>query len=252
MFGSIFYALLLAFTGILSAIFAMAGLGAANTLIPIYTSLGIAFSVAAASGLLLNVFSLSTATINNWRNKHINWKVGTTFMVPAVIMAPIGALIGTHSPRRILLIIFSIFLVYTLYNFIKTRKGSSGKLLSGTKGTTIGVVIGGFAGFIGGLLGVGGGMIVLPVMTFLEQDYKTVSGTTGYVALFSSASGFLSYLTILHEVNYVIWEIVLAGGILGGLTGSYFINRFTSHTIKMIIILIVAAVTVKLVYSLIV
>lgn len=248
---SLFLLAMLALTWILSSIFAMAGVGSANTLVPIYYSFGIPFSIAAAAGLLLNVFSLSSATVNNARHRHINWRVGTLFMIPAVIAAPFGAMIGVSTPRSILLIIFSIFLSYTLFNLVRARRSVQKRLLTGTGGVILAISIGGIAGFTGGLLGVGGGMIILPVMTFLESDYKTVSGTAGYVALFSSASGFISYLTILRGVDYTLWLVILIGGIAGGLIGSHAINRYNSQTIRYIIIAVVAAVTAKLLYSII-
>lgn len=247
----IFNTMILAMTWLLSSVFATAGVGAANTLIPVYYSLGIPFSVSAAAGLLLNVFSLSSATVNNGLHHHINWTLGTTFLVPAVIMAPIGALVGINTPRKILLITFVIFLSYTLYNLVRTKKRNSRSVLIGKKGTLLGVTIGGVAGFLGGLLGVGGGMVILPVLTFMEHDYKKISGTAGFIALFSSASGFLAYLTILRGVDYALWAIILIGGILGGLTGSYLLNKVKSITIKYVIIAIVAGVTAKLIYSIV-
>ncbi len=152
-------------TWAISALFAIAGVGAANTLIPIYYSLGIPFPVAAASGLLLNVFSLSTATIYNANKKRILWRLGTIFLIPAIVMAPIGAYIGIHTPRKILLCAFAAFLAYTLYNLAKGRvKERVGRFYMGLKGYALGVFTGAIVGFLGGLLGVGGGMIILPVL----------------------------------------------------------------------------------------
>lgn len=249
---TIFSLLIFFLTWAISAIFAMAGVGAANTLVPVYYSLGISFSVAAAAGLLLNVFSLSSATFNNGRHSHIDWRLGTTFMIPAVIMAPIGAIIGINTPRRILLVVFALFLLYTIYNLLKGKRSTSTKLLSQRNGLLIGLSIGGLAGFMGGLLGVGGGMIILPVLTFLESDFKTVAGTAAYIALFSSASGFLSYLKILGAVNINLWLIILIGGALGGITGSYLMNRFNAQKIRYVIIAVVTIVALRLIYSILV
>ena len=249
--GAFFYVIILILTWFLSSLFSMAGVGAANTLIPVYYSLGIPFSIAAASGLLLNVFSLTSATVNNGGHHHINWKLGTNFLIPAVIMAPIGAIVGVHTPGKTLSVIFVAFLLFTLYNLARTKRRRSEAVLQGWTGTAIAILIGCTAGFVGGLLGVGGGLIILPALTFLEDDYKMVSGTAGYVALFISASGFLSYVTILGGVSYVLWGTVLIGGILGGSTGSYLVNRFESRNIRYVIMTIVAIVTVKLIYSII-
>ncbi|PYB67965.1 sulfite exporter TauE/SafE family protein [Thermoplasma sp. Kam2015] len=249
MFGAL-YIIILILTWILSALFAISGVGAANTLIPIYYSFGIPFSIAAAAGLLLNVFSLSSATANNAKHNFIIWKIGVIFLIPAVIMAPVGAMVGVHTPRKYLLIIFVIFLSYTLFNLIRGRKSDrKNAVLTGINGAITGIFIGALAGFLGGLLGVGGGMIILPVLTFMETDYKKIAGTSAFIALFSSASGFMSYLAILRGVNYILWIIVLVGGVAGGLTGSLMMHRFDSRKVRLLIIVIILFVTLKTAYT---
>jgi Predicted permeases len=233
-------------------LFAVAGVGAANTLIPIYYSLGIPFSIAAAAGLLLNVFSLSSATVNNGKRGRVLWKLGTIFIIPAVIMAPIGAFIGIHTPRKILLWIFVAFLGYTLYNLIRGRaKEETNKFSGNIKGYILGITVGAIAGFLGGLLGVGGGMIILPVLALIEKDYKKVSATAGYVALFSSASGFTSYLFLLRGISYDLWLVILIGGILGGFSGSYLMNKMKTLYVKYTIVSIITFVLIKILIGII-
>jgi uncharacterized membrane protein YfcA len=242
-----FIIIIFTLTWIISALFAVAGVGAANTLIPIYYSLGIPFSIAASAGLLLNVVSLSSATINNAKRGRILWKLGTIFLIPAVIMAPVGAFIGIHAPRKILLWIFVAFLGYTLYNLIRGRtKEETNKFSGNTKGYILGIIVGAIAGFLGGLLGVGGGMIILPVLALIEKDYKKVSATAGYVALFSSASGLTSYLFLLRGISYELWLVILIGGILGGFGGSYLMNKMKTLYIKYTIISIITFVLIKI------
>jgi hypothetical protein len=233
-------------------IFAIAGVGAANTLIPIYYSMGIPFSIAAATGLLLNVFSLSTATVNNARRGKVLWKLGTVFLIPAVIMAPLGAYVGIHTPRKVLLWVFAVFLMYTLYNLVRGRvKEESGRFYGSIRGYMLGVLVGAIAGFLGGLLGVGGGMIILPVLALIERDAKKVSATAGYVALFSSASGFTSYLFLLRGIDYGLWVVVLIGGVLGGFCGSYLMNRMRTLYVKYTIVSIITFVLAKILTGLV-
>jgi len=178
-----FYFVIFVITWAISTVFAIAGVGGASTLIPIYYSMGIPFSIAAATGLLLNVFSLSTATVNNARRGKVLWKLGTVFLIPAVIMAPLGAYVGIHTPRKVLLWVFAVFLMYTLYNLVRGRvKEESGRFYGSIRGYMLGVLVGAIAGFLGGLLGVGGGMIILPVLALIERceeglGYSGVCGT---------------------------------------------------------------------------
>ena len=52
------------------------------------------------------------------------------------------------------------------------------------------------AGFLGGLLGVGGGNIILPGLTWLGLDPKVAAGTTALAVVFSSLSGFLGHAAL--------------------------------------------------------
>ena len=249
---TIFYLGILLLTFLISTAFSSAGIGAANTLIPIYYSLGIPFSLAAATGLLLNVFSLSTATVNHTRNHHINWRLGLTLLIPAVILAPVGAIVGVQTPKEILLSIFLAFLLYSIYSIMRSRNRKTFLEVSSGTGLIMVIAIGCFAGFLGGFLGVGGGIIILPVLTFLEPDFKRVAGTSGFAALFISISGFLSYLEILKSVSYLLWIFVVAGGIAGGFLGSMIVDRFRSQSIRYLIVLIIGAVAAKLLYTLLI
>ncbi|MCG2909986.1 MAG: sulfite exporter TauE/SafE family protein [Stygiolobus sp.] len=168
------------------------------------------------------------------------------------MMAPIGAYIGIHTPRKILLWIFVAFLGYTLYNLIRGRtKEETNKFTGNVKGYILGITVGAIAGFLGGLLGVGGGMIILPVLALIEKDYKKVSATAGYVALFSSASGFTSYLFLLRGISYDLWLVILIGGILGGFSGSYLMNKMKTLYVKYVIVSIITFVLIKILIGMI-
>lgn len=85
----------------------------------------------------------------------------------------------------------------------------------------------------------------------MEGDFKKIAGTTAYIALFSSMSGFISYLLILHGINYILWIAVLLGGAIGGITGSALMHRFNSKNVRILIIIIVVFILAKTAYSLI-
>ncbi len=61
---------------IFSGLLAMAGLGAAFLFVPLFYYLGVPLAEATPTALLLNVVSLLFATINYWRGKLINWRMG--------------------------------------------------------------------------------------------------------------------------------------------------------------------------------
>ena len=59
-----------------------------------------------------------------------------------------------------------------------------------------GLGVGGVGGFLGGLLGVGGGNIIVPMLNWLGLDAKVAVGTSALVVVFSSLSGFLGHVSL--------------------------------------------------------
>lgn len=73
----------------------------------------------------------------------------------------------------------------------KDIETSTGKLLG------YGITVGGFAGFLGGLLGVGGGNFIVPVLVWLGFNPKKASATTSFIVIFHH---YLDSLVMLHWV----------------------------------------------------
>src|SRR5450756_1915371 len=86
-----------------SGLLAMAGLGAAFIFVPLFYYLGVPLAEAVPTALLLNVVSLMFATINYWRGKLINWRVGFPVLIAAVILSPVGARLTQSVNKTVLL-----------------------------------------------------------------------------------------------------------------------------------------------------
>jgi uncharacterized membrane protein YfcA len=94
---------------IFSGLLAMAGLGAAFLFVPLFYYLGVPLAEATPTALLLNVVSLLFATINYWRGKLINWRMGLPVLIAAVILSPVGALMTRNVNKTVLLAMFLEF-----------------------------------------------------------------------------------------------------------------------------------------------
>jgi uncharacterized membrane protein YfcA len=87
------------------------------------------------------------------------------------VFSPVGAITAEHLSRTLLLWLFVGFLIFAgsmmLWYKPKKREISDSKKL-----IIYGVAVGGFAGYIGGLLGVGGGNLIVPALVWLGIDPK--------------------------------------------------------------------------------
>ena len=220
---------------IFSGLLAMAGLGAAFLFVPLFYYLGVPLAEATPTALLLNVVSLMFATINYWRGKLINWRVGVPVLIAAVILSPIGALMTQYVNKTVLLAMFSAFLVFAgaMMLFYKPKKRE--QPLSRTVEIGAGSGVGTVAGFLGGLLGVGGGNFILPVLNWIGLEAKVAVGTTALVVVFSSLSGFLAHATISGLDPWFV-GIMAVMAAAGSIVGSQLMKtKISSAQLKRII-----------------
>jgi hypothetical protein len=236
---------------IFSGLLAMAGLGAAFLFVPLFYYLGVPLAEATPTALLLNVVSLMFATVNYWRGKLINWRVGLPVLITAVILSPIGARLTQYVDKTLLLSMFAAFLVFagSMMLFYKAQKREVA--FSRPVEIGAGVGVGTVAGFLGGLLGVGGGNFILPVLTWLGLDAKVAAGTTALVVVFSSLSGFLGHATMSGLDPWFI-GIMAVMAAAGSIIGSQLMKtKLSNLQLKRIIGILLWLIAAKIIFDLV-
>ena len=234
-----------------SGILAMAGLGAAFLFVPLFYYLGVPLAEATSTALLLNVVSLMFACINYWHGRLIDWRVGVPVLLLAVALSPLGALTTAHVPKTLLLSLFAAFLVFAgsmmLFYRAKRREEPLGRNVEVGAGAGVGAV----AGFMGGLLGVGGGNFILPVLNWLGLDAKKAAGTTSLVVVFASLSGFLGHVS-MGGLNPVFVALTAVAAAAGSILGSQLMKtRLSSRQLKLVIGVLLWAIAAKMIYDLV-
>ena len=238
--------LVLVFSGFMS----MAGLGAAFLFVPLFYYLGLPLSEAVPAALLLNVVSLMFAAFNYWRGGLINWRIGLPVLVTAVVLAPVGARLTPHTDPRLLLGLFTAFLLFAGFMMLFYRTRLHARPLGRGAELGLGAGVGTVAGFLGGLLGVGGGNFIVPVLAWMGIDTKVAAGTTALVVVFASLTGFLAHATMGGlRPGFVGLMAVMAAG--GSIVGSQVMKtKLSSAQLKKIIGVLLWIIAAKMGYDL--
>ena len=236
---------------VFSGLLAMAGLGAAFLFVPLFYYMGMPLAEATPAALLLNVVSLLFAAINYWRGKLINWRVGVPVLVMAVILSPVGARLTARVDKTILLAMFAAFLVFAGFMMLFYHARKREKSLSCPVEISAGAGVGSVAGFLGGLLGVGGGNFILPVVNWLGLDAKVAAGTTALVVVFSSFSGFLGHAT-LGGLDPLFLGITAIAAATGSIVGSQLMKtRLSNQQLKRVIGILLWLIAAKMIFDLV-
>jgi len=229
----------------------MAGLGTAFIVVPILYWLGVPLREAAPTGLLLNFVSLAFALVTYVRGKLVDIRTAVPITLAAVVLSPLGARASRGADQRVLLWLFSAFLIFagSMMLFYQARS----RVVSRDAATiAVGAGLGGFAGFVGGLLGVGGGNIVLPFLNRLGFDAKVAAGTTAFIVAFSSLAGFFGHAS-LGGMNYTLFGVMMLTAIVGALLGSYLMRfKLTPPQLKRIMAAVLFLAAAKIIQGLLI
>ncbi len=228
-------------------IFALGGVGAAIILIPIMVSFGIPVTTAKPVGLFYNTVSLAGASVSNIKKKLLDVKTGIPIIVFSFLFAVVGAYTSKFVSQKFVLALFVLFLVFSglMFLFFKNKSMESyredrpwGKL------SAIGIV----AGFLSGLLGIGGGGIISPLMLLMGFNPKKIAAITAFVVPFSAFSGFVTYW-YMGAINWKLLLIVSAGGIIGATLGTVFMQtKLNPKVVKKILAIILLVMAAKMIF----
>lgn len=234
----------------LSFIFALGGVGSAVVLIPTLSWLGVPFNLARPTGLFVNCVSMLGATYSNIKEKRLDVRLGIPIIVSSIVMAPVGAWVGHLIPTRILLMVFIAFLFFSgaMMMFFKGSKYAD--QYREDRPVVGPLLVGVLAGFVSGLLGVGGGGIISPLMILQGFNPKKVTTVTAFSVPFSSLTAFVAYAVM----GSVSWRLLAFAGLAawgGGYLGTQFMQtKMHPQTVKKLLGGALFLIAIKLIWPL--
>ena len=237
------YFLYFLLTTLLSAIFAIAGLGSAVALVPSLNMAGLAFDISRASGLFVNSVTTVTTSILNIKKKLFDLNFVAPLVVSSSVMAYVGARASFLVDKEVVKTVFAYTLLLIASMILFFKKPTFQKESHSLKELF-------FAGSVGGLfsgfLGIGGGSIISPVLLLFGYDAKKIAVGISFVIPFSSIVAFFSYANYV-KLDYTLLVIVGVGAYLGGMIGNYILHfKVSSKTIKKILALALYSIAVKM------
>ncbi len=230
-----------------SFLFAMLGLGGGMVYVPALNWAGYDLvTVALPLGLLLNGLNTSLALIQFGRKKLVDWKGGIFMALSALVASPIGALTSKHVNQADLKLIFAAAVLFAAIRMLRQANKEEPKEKASLKKRIIwGVAVGLSIGFLGGMLGIGGGFVFAPVLMALGYKTKEAAATTAFVVTFSSFSGYLGHVAD-GDMNWTLTIILIIAVIIGSQFGARFMsNRAKPKMVKKIYAIVLILIAIK-------
>jgi len=233
-------------TLVIATLFSIGGTGSSVALIPMLSFFGIHFDLAKAVGLFANTASTIGASVMNVKRKSIEVKEVLPFVLTSVVCSPFGAYTATQMDTYYAKLAFALFLfVSATMMLLQKKKGA----ITYTKPWVM-ILMGAIVGFLAGLLGIGGGAIIIPLLIYLGYDAKKTAITVSFMIPFSTLSAFITYAYLI-EIDWMLLGVVALGAALGGVLGNHImVFKLSVEQTKKFIAFMIYIIGVKMLWGL--
>lgn len=238
----IFYLLLF----LVAFLYASVGHGGASGYLALMAIFSIAPEVMKPTALLLNLFVSVVSFIQFYRGGHFVWKVFWPLALASVPMAFIGGLIHVDASvyKKILGLLLLIPVIRFLF-FSNIRIEETNR-----PGIFLSLLIGAVIGLLSGLIGIGGGIILSPVLLLLKwTNMKQTAAISALFIFVNSLSGLAGQLTkgVHFSPDMYVYVIV---AFIGGICGAYFGSlRFKQVVLKNVLAVVLLLAAWKLLFT---
>ncbi|MDH7477897.1 MAG: sulfite exporter TauE/SafE family protein [Candidatus Bathyarchaeota archaeon] len=261
------WGLLLTLFGFLVGIIAsLTGIGGGSFIVPVLTIL-YDFVPANAVGTSLTsiIFTAAASTINYAKQKRIYYKTGLVLALTTAPGAFVGARLTRIIPPNMLGLIFGFFIIFVALrmiiniNDLRRKKAnperemvqiilkSDKEVVSSERNLLLGAGLSFFGGLTSGLLGIGGGVLVVPIMVFaLKMPIHNATATSMFTMIITSISGVAEHYMANHI--YLDYALLLAlGTIFGAQVGAYASKRISGKGLRRIFGLVLLFVSIQMI-----
>ncbi|HQU93899.1 MAG TPA: sulfite exporter TauE/SafE family protein, partial [Pyrinomonadaceae bacterium] len=206
--------------------------------------LSVAPTVTRPTALVLNLFVASIGAFQFYRAGHFSWKLFWPFAVTSIPFAFLGGMITlpTHIYKTLLGLVLLFAAFRLAWKFSKDVDAVPPKIW-------IALICGAAMGLLSGLVGVGGGIFLTPLLLLMNWgETKTAAGISALFILVNSVSGLLGNYKQVSVLPADVWYWIaaaVAGGVIGSLLGS---RKFDSLMLRRVLAAVLLFASVKLIF----
>ena len=233
----------LAILPVVAFLYASVGHGGASGYLALMAIFSFAPEIMKPTALLLNLFVAAIAFYHYYKKGHFNKKLFLSFAIASIPMAFLGGTIDVDaSIYKKVLGVLLVFAILKMLNVI----GKESPLIKDIK-IWQGLLVGGIIGFFSGLIGIGGGIILSPVILLLHwgkmKEAAAVSALFIWVNSTAGLFGQLSSGVTLTSQSFVLVGFALLGGFFGSYLGSH---KFNNKHLRKVLAFVLIIASVKL------
>ena len=227
-------------------LYSSVGHGGASGYLALMAYFSFAPEVMRPTALLLNIAVSFIAFVQYYRSGYFKWSLFYPFAIASIPAAFIGGQIavdaGVYKKTLAVLLFFSVVKLLGVKFQVKELQLKQSLFIS--------LFIGAIIGLLSGMMGIGGGIILSPVILLLHwSDMKHTAAVSALFIFVNSLAGlaglFMKGFEYKNEMGIMIC-IALAGGIAGSYFGA---RKFESKVLSKLLAAVLVIAAVKLIVS---
>ena len=234
-------------------IYSSVGFGGGSTYLAILLIWGVPYTIFPVIALVCNIIVVSGNSINFIRSKNININLLFPYLIGSIPFAFIGGSI-TIEKSLFEILLFCVLLVAGIFLLIESKSFNKEQIKINKIPRLISISIGAIIGFMSGLVGIGGGIFLSPLLFLMKAGYaRHITSSASLFILINSIFGIAGQLTkdqILDQV-IIYWPLflsVLVGGQIGSVLNIKFLpNKILALLTSFLVIFVAIRIGIKLI-----
>ena len=228
--------------------YASVGFGGGSTYLALLLIWEIPYYIFPIIALVCNIIVVSGNSFNYIKSGNYNFKLLVPFLVGSIPFAFIGGSLKIEKEIFEILLFFVLSIAGILL-LINNKSYENNNLIIKKLNFIFSLIIGSLIGLISGIVGIGGGIFLSPILFLLKAEKpKIIVTTASLFILINSISGILGQLTkenILFELSD--YSMLFLSVFVGGLLGNYLnLKIFTSSMLAIITSILVIFVSIRM------
>ena len=233
---------------ITAILYSSVGFGGGSTYLALMLIWDLPYYIFPIIALLCNIIVVSGNSINYLRSGNINLKLLYPYLIGSIPFAFFGASISIDK-NLFEILLFFILAIAGIFLFIESKTFKKEQLKIKKISNILSVSIGSIIGFISGIVGIGGGIFLSPILFLMKAGYpKHIAATASLFILINSIFGVAGQLTkdIVFDEFLKFWPLFLCV-FLGGQIGNFLnIKFFSNKTLALITSFLVIFVAIRM------
>ena len=230
---------------ITSILYSSVGFGGGSTYLALMLIWEIPFYIIPILALCCNIIVVSGNSINYIRSGNLNLNLLVPYLVGSIPFAFFGASISI-SKELFEIILFIILFIAGILLLIKNKSYDNDQIKINSIPKAVSIFIGSVIGFVSGIVGIGGGIFLSPILFLMKAGYpRHIATAASLFILINSIFGVAGQLTknIVFEEFFNYWPLfacVLVGGQIGNLLNIKFLSNKTLTIITSMLVIFVS------------